>query len=216
MKKRAFDNVVECGVNKLAVITTVAVGVNDSNMSEMLDFIHDYRDHVSVWAFVPLTPCWEPGKVKLEPTTTECVETIFEKTIPDIEFVSTGMMKFEILSRFFGKQTLGGSHPNCESATLLVSDGVSYKPDFELFNHSVIGSVGSSKRIGQIPGGRGCFDPGIRISQNAIQCLHLHQDGLLLGKALHFRKIFGPQQSDQRLNGSNGSLSRQENRPNTQ
>jgi len=48
--------------------------------------------------------------------------------IPEIEFVSTGMMKFKVLSKFFGKQTLGGSHPNCESATLMVSDGLKYVP----------------------------------------------------------------------------------------
>ena len=128
VKKRALENVVECGVNKLTIISTVAVGVNDDNMTDMLDFIHTYRQHVSVWAFVPLTPCWEPGKVKLEPTTTECVENVFEKMVPDIEFVPTGMMKFEVLSRFFGRQTLGGSHPNCESATLLVSDGEQFRP----------------------------------------------------------------------------------------
>ncbi len=127
-KRRAFDNVVECGVNKLAVISTVALGINDENMKELLSFIHDYREHVSVWGFVPLTPCWEGSQVDLEPTTTECVENIFEKMVPEIEFVSTGMMKFTVLSRFFGKQTLGGSHPNCESATLLVSDGVRYSP----------------------------------------------------------------------------------------
>ena len=127
-KKRAFANVIEVGVNKLAVITTVAVGVNDANMKELLEFIHEYKDHVSVWGFVPLTPCWEPDKVPLEPTTTECVENVFEKMIPEIEFVSTGMMKFDVLSRFFGRQTLGGSHPNCESATLLVSDGKRYHP----------------------------------------------------------------------------------------
>ncbi len=66
--------------------------------------------------------------MKLEPTTTECVENIFERILPDVEFVSTGMMKFEILSKFFGKQTLGGSHPNCESATLVISDGEKYIP----------------------------------------------------------------------------------------
>ncbi|MFH1118093.1 MAG: radical SAM protein [Pseudomonadota bacterium] len=128
VKRRAFDNVVECGVNKLAVISTVAVGVNDNHMKELLEYIHEYREHVSVWGFVPLTPCWEPGTVPLEPTTTECVENIFERMIPQIEFVSTGMMKFEVLSRFFGRQTLGGSHPNCESATMLVSDGNRYVP----------------------------------------------------------------------------------------
>lgn len=128
VKRRAFDNVVECGVNKLAVISTIAMGVNDANMMEVMNFIHDYREHVSVWAFVPLTPCWVTEGVELEPTTTECVENIFETELPGLEFVSTGMMKFHVLSRFFGRQTLGGSHPNCESATLLVSDGEQYFP----------------------------------------------------------------------------------------
>ncbi|MBI4965985.1 MAG: radical SAM protein [Desulfomonile tiedjei] len=127
-KKKAFENVIECGVNKLAVISTVALGVNDDNMVELLDFIHGYRKYVSVWAFVPLTPCWDGNKVQLEATTTECVEKVFEKISPEIEFVSTGLMKFDVLSRFFGRQTLGGSHPNCESATLLVSNGKSYTP----------------------------------------------------------------------------------------
>ena len=128
VKRRAFSNVVECGVNKLAVISTVAEGINDENMSEVLDFIHDHKEHVSVWGFVPLTPCWDSKDLPLEPTTTECVEKIFERMIPEIEFVPTGMMKFEVLSRFFGRQTLGGSHPNCESATVLVSDGSKYLP----------------------------------------------------------------------------------------
>jgi len=127
-KRKALQNVIECGVNKLAVISTLALGVNDDNMVELLSFIHEYREHVSVWAFVPLTPCWDGNDVELETTTTECVERVFERISPEIEFVSTGLMKFNVLSRFFGKQTLGGSHPNCESATLLVSDGESYKP----------------------------------------------------------------------------------------
>jgi len=134
VKRKAFENVVECGVNKLVVISTIATGVNDENMTEMIDFIHDYREHVSVWAFVPLTPCWESKDVDLEPTTTECVEKIFESMLPGAEFVSTGMMKFSVLSRFFGRQTLGGSHPNCESATLVVSDGERYRPISEYLN----------------------------------------------------------------------------------
>jgi len=137
VKRKAFDNVVECGVNKLAVITTVARGVNDQHMLELMDFIHEYREHVSVWAFVPLTPCWDSTKVQLEATTTECVENIFETMISGAEFVSTGMMKFKVLSRFFGRQPLGGSHPNCESATLLVSDGKSYRPISQYLNVSL-------------------------------------------------------------------------------
>ncbi len=127
VKRKALQNLIECGAQKIAVISTIAAKVNDDNLSEILSFIHEHRDHISVWGFVPLTPCWD-GNVDLEPTTTECVEGFFEKQIPDIEFVPTGMMKFEVISRFLGRQTLGGSHPNCESATLLVSDGERYLP----------------------------------------------------------------------------------------
>lgn len=127
-KKKAFENLIECGVNKLVVISTIAEGVNDDNMMEVLDFIHEHKEHVSTWAFVPLTPCWEGTSVKLDPTTTECVERIFESKINGAEFVPTAMMSFQILSRFFGKQTLGGAHPNCESATIVVSDGEKYRP----------------------------------------------------------------------------------------
>lgn len=127
-KRKAFDNVIECGVNKLTVITTLATGVNDDNMRELMEFVHDYKEHVSVWAFVPLTPCWEGSSIDLEPTTTECVEAVFERNVDGLEFVPTAMMNFSVLSRFFGRQTLGGSHPNCESATLVVSDGEKYRP----------------------------------------------------------------------------------------
>lgn len=128
VKRRAFDNVVKCGVNKLTVVSTVASRVNDDNMADLMALIHDYRRQVSVWAFVPLTPCWDSDEVSLEATTTECVERVFETMMPRLEFVPTAMMKFRVLSRFFGRQTLGGSHPNCESATLLVSDGAQYQP----------------------------------------------------------------------------------------
>ena len=127
-KRQALKNVVEHGVNKLAVISTIAEGVNDDNLMELMEFIHEYKDSVSVWAFVPLTPCWDSTKLDLEPTTTECVERMFELAVEGIEFVPTGMMQFRVLSRFFGRQTVGGSHPNCESATLLVSDGERYRP----------------------------------------------------------------------------------------
>lgn len=128
VKKRALENLIKCGVNKLVVVSTLARGVNDGDIPELTKFIHQYREHVAVWAFVPLTPCWRSDEVHLSPTTTECVENILETHVPGLEFVPVGMMNFKALSRFFGRQTLGGSHPNCESATLLVSDGAAYRP----------------------------------------------------------------------------------------
>ena len=191
VKRRAFRNVIECGVNKLAVISTVAEGVNDSNMREMMEFIHEHKDHVSVWGFVPLTPCWESKHVKLEPTTTECVEKIFEQMIPDIEFVSTGMMKFEVLSKFFGRQTLGGSHPNCESATLMVSDGSHYVPISSYLTIPLSQLLAELREIdaillSQSPNSRDGW-----LQKALFDVKTLSKTVAILYKSMRFRKIFG-------------------------
>ncbi|HMK35529.1 MAG TPA: radical SAM protein [Desulfomonilaceae bacterium] len=191
VKRKAFENVIECGVNKLAVISTVALGVNDGNMAEILDFIHDYRQHVSVWGFVPLTPCWESENVRLEPTTTECVENVFEKLIPDVEFVSTGMMKFRILSRFFGKQTLGGSHPNCESATLLISDGEQYLPLANYLSVPLSELLGRLRRLDSalVSESAGVPEKGLR--RFLFDAKTFVQTLAVLKNTIKLRKIFG-------------------------
>jgi len=191
VKTKGFRNVVECGVNKLVVISTVALGVNDENMSETLRFIHDHRRHVSVWGFVPLTPCWDSPDVNLLPTTTECVENVFEGIVPEIEFVSTGMMKFQVLSRFFGKQTLGGSHPNCESATLLVSDGTSYRPISSFL------SIPLSELLVKLRALDGALTraeasmPTKGIRRMVFDATTFAKTVLILAKALNIRKVFG-------------------------
>ncbi len=192
-KKRAFENVVECGVNKLAVISTVALGINDENMKELLSFIHDYREHVSVWGFVPLTPCWEDSKVDLEPTTTECVENIFEKMVPDIEFVSTGMMKFNVLSRFFGRQTLGGSHPNCESATLLVSDGDQYRPISSYLTIQLSELLARLRRLDSRLTLKSASVPATGLHRRIFDVWTLLRMMGVLRNALDLKKIFGRQ-----------------------
>ncbi len=192
VKRKAFDNVVECGVNKLAVISTVALGVNDHNMGEMLDFIHDYRRHVAVWGFVPLTPCWEPGRTDLKPTTTECVENVFEKLIPEIEFVSTGMMNFEVLSRFFGRQTLGGSHPNCESATLLVSDGTGYVPISSYLNIQLSDLLSRLRKLDAALTREQTELPSRGLRRTLFDVKTLLKTLRILKKGIKIRKIFGP------------------------
>jgi hypothetical protein len=178
-------------VNKLAVISTVAQGVNDENMKEMLEFIHDYRQHVSVWGFVPLTPCWETEGLTLEPTTTECVENIFEKMVPDIEFVSTGMMKFSVLSRFFGRQTLGGSHPNCESATLLVSDGTAYRPISAYLNIQLSELLVRLRKLDAALAAKEASLPAKGLRRTLFDTTALLKTLGILGKAMNKKKIFG-------------------------
>ncbi|MDQ1239583.1 MAG: 7,8-dihydro-6-hydroxymethylpterin dimethyltransferase [Thermodesulfobacteriota bacterium] len=189
-KKKAFENVIECGVNKLAVITTVANGVNDGDMKNVLEFIHQFSDHVSVWGFVPLTPCWD-GEVNLDPTTTECVERIFQKLIPEVEFVPTGMMNFQVLSKFFGRQTLGGSHPNCESATLLVSDGTSYNPISAYLHVPLSELLVRLRKLDKGLASRANLLPSRGIRRFFFDIRAIISTIGVLGGALHVSKIFG-------------------------
>lgn len=190
-KRKALENVVECGVNKLAIISTVAVGVNDENMAQVMKFIHNYRDHVSVWGFVPLTPCWESEDVHLEPTTTECVEKVFEKLVPEIEFVPTGMMKFDILSRFFGRQTLGGSHPNCESATLLVSDGSQYVPISSYLNIPLSELLARLRKLDTALCRQSDALPASGVRRSLFGLKTFVQTLSILGRAIRLKAIFG-------------------------
>lgn len=191
VKRKALENVVECGVNKLAIISTVAMGVNDENMGHVLNFIHNYRQHVSVWGFVPLTPCWESDQVRLEPTTTECVEKVFEKLVPDIEFVPTGMMKFDILSRFFGRQTLGGSHPNCESATLLVSDGSGYVPISQYLTLPLSDLLVRLRKLDAALVRESASIPSSGVRRSLFGLKTLVRTLGILGRAIKLRAIFG-------------------------
>lgn len=191
VKRKALENVVECGVNKLVVISTVAAGVNDDNMKELMEFVHDYRKHVSTWAFVPLTPCWEDDSVRLAPTTTECVENVFQQLIPGMEFVPTGMMKFQILSRFFGRQTLGGSHPNCESATLLVSNGEEYLPISQFLKVPLSELLVRLRELDQALLRKGASLPENGPRRVLFDARTLLQTLGLLGRTVRLKRIFG-------------------------
>lgn len=190
-KRKAFENVVECGVNKLVVISTVAGGVNDDNLKELMEFIHDYRDHVSVWAFVPLTPCWEDRSVELPPTTTECVENFFQQLNPEMEFVPTGMMKFQVLSRFFGRQTLGGSHPNCESATLLVSNGRGYLPISRYLEVPLSEFLVKLRHLDQALVRESASIPEAGLRRTLFNARTLFRTVRLMGRVLRLKSIFG-------------------------
>lgn len=190
-RKKALENILEFGVNKLVISSTMATGVNDDNILEMMEFLHSFRNNVSVWAFVPLTPCWEPGTVNLEATTTECVERMFEQTIPGIEWVPTGMLKFEVLARFFGRQTLGGSHPNCESATLLVSDGDHYRPISEYLTRPLSAVLQDLKRLDKALTEESATLPASGFQRRLFDVRTFLKTLRILAKAIRVRTMLG-------------------------
>jgi len=133
-KLKALENLRRHSQRKNIIMCCVARHINDQHMADLIAFCHENRDIISAMHLIPLTETWEEGEFEADVTTTiEDVEQIVDEAIPDekVEFVSAGLGSYLTKAMsFFGspRLTFGGAHPNCESMTVLLSDGERYRP----------------------------------------------------------------------------------------
>jgi hypothetical protein len=133
-KLRALENLKKHCKRKIMLMCCVARHVNDTHICDLIQFYHDNRDYIKGLQLLPLTETWEEGTFETDvATTTEDVEQIVNEAFAheNVEFFPMGPS--ESLRRsceFFGTApfTFGGVHPNCETATYLVSDGGRCRP----------------------------------------------------------------------------------------
>jgi hypothetical protein len=160
-KMKALENLKKYSKRKHAIIACAAWGINDQYIGDMLQFIHDNRDLISDLGIIPLTENWKPGEFDAAKTTTmEDVEKMVQQAVPggQVEFVPAGLAYAMRKPRSFFRRDsrseillLGGVHPNCESMTLLISDGKTYRSINHYlkkpFSQVVADFVDASKRI---------------------------------------------------------------------
>jgi molybdenum cofactor biosynthesis enzyme MoaA len=136
-KMKALENLKKYSRRKHAIIACAAWGINDQYIGDMIQFVHDNRDLISDLGIIPLTENWEPGTFDAAKTTTmEDVEKMVKQSFPEgeVEFIPAGLSYSMRKPRSFFRKNprsevllLAGVHPNCESITLLVSDGQRYR-----------------------------------------------------------------------------------------
>jgi 7,8-dihydro-6-hydroxymethylpterin dimethyltransferase len=136
-KMKALENLKKYSRRKHAIIATAAYGVNDQYIGDLIQFVHENRDLISDLGIIPLTENWEPGTFDAAKTTTmEDVEKMVQASVPggEVEFIPAGLAYSMRKPRSFFRKNprsevllLAGVHPNCESITLLVSDGKTYR-----------------------------------------------------------------------------------------
>lgn len=130
LKMKAFENLEKFKKSKVTIMCATGYGVNDDHIGGLIDFCHEKRKIISALDLIPLTTHWGPEKVDVESSTIEDVEKIVEDAKPGMRFFPAGMLyKFPTLKEVFKvRLTFGGAHPNCESVSLMVSDGEQYQP----------------------------------------------------------------------------------------
>jgi len=133
-KLDALENVRKHSKRRHTVVCTLARQLNDDKMRDHFEFLHGYRSVIRRLFFIPLAELWEGDKYETRVMTTlEDVEHILEDALDcdDIQFLPVGAFSFfEPAHRFFSDSRVRFSrvHPNCESATVLISDGERFRP----------------------------------------------------------------------------------------
>jgi len=160
-KLKGLENLKKHSRRKHAIIACAAWGINDQYIGDLIQMCHDNRDLIGDLGIIPLTENWDPGEFNAAKTTTmEDVEKMVQQAVPggNVEFVPAGLAYAMRKPRSFFRGDvpseillLGGVHPNCESMTLLVSDGQTYRSISNYlkkpFGHVVADFVEASERI---------------------------------------------------------------------
>jgi hypothetical protein len=135
-KLKAIENIKKYNRYKHTILGCVGLGVNDDYVGDLIELCHKYVDVFDELGIIPLKQDMAPGSGGTTTVTTlEDIEALVQKSVPDgqVEFISAGLAYHltPALSFFTDKLSVilkfSGSHPNCESATFLVSDGQKYR-----------------------------------------------------------------------------------------
>jgi hypothetical protein len=135
MKLKAVENLNRLPRARVSYVTCLAWGLNHEDLPEIFAFCHRQHHILHGIYLMPLVQTWKEKEFQYLPDrmTTEDVEQLVAKCFPEhnVQFISLGLAShFRAIAKCFGETTLTyyGTHPNCESTYLLLSDGEKYIP----------------------------------------------------------------------------------------
>ncbi len=135
-KMKALENLKKYSHRTHVLLACIARGINDQHLADLIQCCHENREVIDSLGLIPLTENWEPGEFERGcQTTREDVEKMVQERVAGgkVEFMPAGFFEFLRRPRSFFRASsrsetlmLGGVHPDCESVTMLVSDGEKY------------------------------------------------------------------------------------------
>ncbi len=135
-KLRALENLRRYSRRKHAILCCAARRINEDQIGGLIRCCHEYQNVIDSLGLLPLTEMWEPGTFETDVATTrEDAEHMVERGVPGgaVEFIPAGIMHSLRQVRSFLKPRsssdslmFGGVHPDCETMTLLTSNGREY------------------------------------------------------------------------------------------
>jgi len=152
LKLKALKNLSRHKRGKVVLMTVIDKNMNGEDMPQFLDYCLENSDIVRGIFLMPLAQVWSDERLEYEPerTTQEDVERIVDGAVEGhIDFVPLGSMEFKNLGRIFKVRNMPfvGVHPNCESFTLLVSNGKKYSSLSKYLKRDIFSLVKEIKKL---------------------------------------------------------------------
>jgi 7,8-dihydro-6-hydroxymethylpterin dimethyltransferase len=195
LKLKALENVRKHHKSKVTIMCCAGLGVNDDKMADLIRFCHERRDFIAALDLIPLVETWGPEAIEAGNTTIDDVEHMITTALPGVDFVPAGMLyKLENLKENFpvGRLTFGGAHPNCESVTVLVSDGEAYHPVSRYLTKSLSEAVREASELDRALGEKLKTSLLARLFGRRGRQLRLIPPMLaFLRRTINFREVFG-------------------------
>lgn len=194
-KMRALENIRKYRKSKITLMTAVSENTNGPHLADLVQFCHEGRDYIAALDLIPLTAEWGPENIEAKSATIEDVERLMSAAVPGLEFAPVGLF-FQINKVYqvfpFGRLTFGGAHPNCESVSILVSDGHAYRPIAHYLKHSLAelmaDVIALDREMARTLDGRFLSRLCGRRGRQLLYGLALHR---LMRKHLNTRELFG-------------------------
>ena len=194
-KLQALENIRKYHKHKITIMCCAGLGVNQKDMADLIRMCHEGQDYIAALDLIPLTETWGPQPMEAEDTTIEDVEQMIGDALPGTEFISSAVLYRlpNLLETFdFERMTFGGAHPNCESATLLISDGREYHPLSRYLKVSLFELMGMAIEADRLLGEK--LDQSLIARWFGKRGRQLVAGGALLkllGRTIRFKEVFG-------------------------
>ena len=134
-KQQAIANIAKLPRGRISYVSCLAWGMNDDRLPELLEFCHGQHPKLHGIYLMPLVATWDTEEFDYKPRrmTTEDVEQLLADCFPDydVQFIPLGVAsEITTLTSLFDRDPFPyyGTHPNCESLYVLISDGEKYLP----------------------------------------------------------------------------------------
>jgi uncharacterized radical SAM superfamily Fe-S cluster-containing enzyme len=189
-KLKGLENLGKFGKSKVTLMYC-ASSTNEPYLADLVEYCHENRHFISALDMIPLSAEWGPEKVDMESCTIEDVERMAKAAVPGLEFFPAGVipqLKTLLATFKMGRITFGGAHPNCESVSVLISDGEKYSPPSRFLKTPLDEAI---RNLLALDAAMGKKFEGTSLSQGKRRMTYGRELYKFLKKHVNLREVFG-------------------------